>query len=236
MLASALGRHVRYRALDDLQQRLLHAFARHVARDRRVVALAADLVDLVDVHDAALRPLHVVVGVLQQLHDDVLDVLAHVARFGERGCVGNRERHVQQLGEGLGEQGLAGTGRAQQQDVDVVTGEARVDALVVVVHSHGEDLLGSLLADDVLVEDGLDLGRLGGRRTTRMRLVLLDLLVDDVVAQAYALVTDVDGGPCDEFLYFLLRLSAEGATQVAILTVITASIHVKPQRAKAAAA
>ena len=39
---------------------------RDVARDRRVVALARDLVDLVDVDDAALRALDVVVGVLQQ--------------------------------------------------------------------------------------------------------------------------------------------------------------------------
>ena len=53
-------------AFDDLEQRLLHALAGDVARDRRVVALARDLVDLVDVDDAALRALDVVVGVLQQ--------------------------------------------------------------------------------------------------------------------------------------------------------------------------
>jgi hypothetical protein len=67
VLAAALGRHARRRALDDLQQRLLHALAGDVAGDRRVVALARDLVDLVDVDDAALRLLDVVVGVLQQL-------------------------------------------------------------------------------------------------------------------------------------------------------------------------
>jgi hypothetical protein len=55
MLAAALRRHVGDRAFHDLQQRLLHALARHVAGDRRVVGLAADLVDLVDVDDAALR-------------------------------------------------------------------------------------------------------------------------------------------------------------------------------------
>ncbi len=65
VLAPALGRHVGDRALDDLEQRLLHALTRHVARDGGVVALAADLVDLVDVDDAALRALDVVVGVLQ---------------------------------------------------------------------------------------------------------------------------------------------------------------------------
>ena len=55
MLAAALRRHVGDRPLEDLQQRLLHALAGDVARDRRVVGLARDLVDLVDVDDAALR-------------------------------------------------------------------------------------------------------------------------------------------------------------------------------------
>jgi hypothetical protein len=61
----------------------------HVSRDGWVVALAADLVDLVDVDDAALRPLHVVIGVLEELHDDVLDVLTDVARLRERRGVGD---------------------------------------------------------------------------------------------------------------------------------------------------
>ena len=56
MLAAALGRHRCGGALDDLEQRLLYAFAAHVARDGRVVAaLARRLVDLVDVDDAFFR-------------------------------------------------------------------------------------------------------------------------------------------------------------------------------------
>jgi len=43
--------------------------------------LRADLVDLVDIDDAALRPLDIVVGRLQQLQDDVLDIFADVAGF-----------------------------------------------------------------------------------------------------------------------------------------------------------
>src|SRR4029077_955443 len=42
-----------------------------VAGDRRVVGFAGDLVDLVDVDDATLRALDVVIGRLQQLQDDV---------------------------------------------------------------------------------------------------------------------------------------------------------------------
>jgi len=54
MLASALRRNIRDRALDDLQQRLLHALAGDVARNGGILALAGDLVDLVNVDDAAL--------------------------------------------------------------------------------------------------------------------------------------------------------------------------------------
>ena len=145
-------------AFHDLQQRLLHALARHVARDRRVVGLAADLVDLVDVDDAALRPLDVVVGVLQQLQDDVLDVLADVAGFGQRRRVGHRERHVEDARQRLGEQRLAAAGRADQQDVrlgelDVVVLGRVVEPLVVIVHGDRQHALGVVLADHVAIED-----------------------------------------------------------------------------------
>src|SRR6185312_6140479 len=117
VLAPALRRNGGDRAFDQLQQRLLYTLAGDVAGDRGVVRLAGDLVDLVDVDDARLCLLDVVVALLQQLLDDVLDVLTDVARFGERGRIGDRERHVQQARERLGEQRLAAAGRADQQDV-----------------------------------------------------------------------------------------------------------------------
>ena len=92
VLAAALRRHRRDRSLEDLQQRLLDSLARHVARDRRVVRLARDLVDLVDVDDPGLGLLDVEVGGLNQLQEDVLDVLADVTRLGQRRGVGDRER------------------------------------------------------------------------------------------------------------------------------------------------
>ena len=164
VLAAALRRHVGDRALEDLEQRLLHALARDVAGDRGVLVLARDLVDLVDVDDALLALLDVAAGRLQQLEDDVLDVLADVAGLGERRGVDDRERHREQPGQRLGEQRLAGAGRADQQDVrlgqlDVVLAAllADLDPLVVVVDRDRELLLGLLLADHVLVEELLDL-------------------------------------------------------------------------------
>src|SRR6202041_2035181 len=106
MLAATLRGNRGNRAFHDLQQRLLHALARYVAGDRRIVGLAADLVDLVDIDDAALRALDIVVGRLQQLQDDVLDVLADIPGFGQRRRIRHRERNVEDARQRLRQQRL----------------------------------------------------------------------------------------------------------------------------------
>ena len=95
MLAAALGRDARHGPFNELEEGLLHTLARNVAGDGGVFRFPADLVDLVDVHDAPLGALDVVVRVLEKLEDDVLNVFAHVARLGEGGGVGDGERHVE---------------------------------------------------------------------------------------------------------------------------------------------
>src|SRR5258708_26571409 len=40
VLPAALRRHARHRSLNDLQQRLLHAFAGYISRDRWIIRLA----------------------------------------------------------------------------------------------------------------------------------------------------------------------------------------------------
>ena len=59
------------------------ALSRNIPCDRGVLILATDLIDLVYINDSQLATLHVAVGGLQQLQDDVLYILAHVAAFGE---------------------------------------------------------------------------------------------------------------------------------------------------------
>jgi hypothetical protein len=217
MLATALGRHAGDGAFDQLEQGLLHALARDVARDRRVLALARDLVDLVDVDDAGLRLLDVVIALLQQLLDDVLDVLAHITGFGQRGGVGDRERHIQEPSQGFGQQRLARTGGAHQQDVglgqlDVIVLAALLDALVVVVHRHRQGFLGTRLTHDVLIQHVHDLARLG-QVAARAGGLLLELFADDVIAQLDAFVADEHARARDQLADLVLALAAEGAVQ-----------------------
>ena len=223
VLAAPLRRHGGGRALEDLEEGLLHPLAGDVAGDRRVLALAGDLVDLVDVDDARLGLLDVVVGSLDELEEDVLDVLADVAGLGQGRRVGDREGDVEHLRQRLGEIGLATAGRADEEDVglgdvDVVgvlladRGLTRLDALVVVVDRDGERLLRDVLADDVLLEEVEDLARLGELVEPQLAR-LRELLLDDLVAEVDALVADVDTRAGDELLDLLLRLATEGALQ-----------------------
>jgi len=147
---------------------------RDIPGDRGVFTLAGDLVDLVDVDDAALGLVHIHIRLLQQPQQDVLHVFTDVARFGERGGIRHRKRHIKQFGQGLGQQGLAAAGGADQQDVGFVQpGGGAIDlaiaialpgqALVVVVDSHGEHFLGLLLAHHLGIEKRFDLQGLGNR-------------------------------------------------------------------------
>src|SRR5204862_8025541 len=92
----------------------------------------------------------------------------------------------------------------------------RVDALVVVVHRDGEGLFRLLLADHVLVQHVLDLGRRGDLGDRLGDLALL-VLRQDLVAEGDALITNVDRRAGNELPDRVLRLAAEGAAEVLIV-------------------
>src|SRR5690625_583630 len=220
VLAPSLGRHRGHSALDQLQQGLLHSLTGDIPSDGGIVGLARDLVDLVDVDNAHLGLFHIVVALLQQFLNDVLDILADIARLGEGGGIGDGKGHVQQPGQGFGQQGLATAGGPDHQDVAlaqlhlVLAGSTAVaQALVMVVDRHRQDLLCPLLADDVLVEDFLDFLGAGQALRSASLAGLLDFLADDVIAQVDALVADEDGRACDQLADFVLALATEGAVQ-----------------------
>src|SRR3546814_1520018 len=90
---------MRNRSFDDFQQRLLNAFAGNIASDRGAVALARDLIDLVDIDDALLRFFDVAVCGLQKFGDDAFDIFADIAGLGQRGGVDHDERSEEHTSE-----------------------------------------------------------------------------------------------------------------------------------------
>src|SRR5882762_3988994 len=217
MLAAALRGHRRNGPFHDLEECLLHALARDVAGDRRIVGFAADLIDLVDIDDAALRPLDIVVGVLQKLQNDVLDVLADITCFGQGGGVRHRERNVEDTRQSLSEERLAAAGGTHQQDVrfrqlDFARFACVIDPFVMIVDGDGQYLLGVALADHRIVEHLEDFGR---RRHALARLHERGLvfLVHNFRAQFDAFIADEHGRARNQLADLVLALSAEGAIE-----------------------
>lgn len=154
-------------AFHDLQQGVLHALAGSGLDPGRFPGAGLELVDLVDEDDAAPGPLRVAAGLFQQAQQDGLDLLADVLGLGQGGGVGGDEGHLQEAGEGLAQQGLAGAGGADDEDVALVQAHRLAgggELAVVGVDRHRQHALGLFLADDVLVEvfdDGAGGGVLG---------------------------------------------------------------------------
>jgi hypothetical protein len=67
-----------------------------------------------------------------------------------------------------------------------------------------------LLANNVLVEFFENTPWSGKRLKLFLRFVVDELFMENVVTKLNTLVADVDTWSCYEFLYFLLRFSAEG--------------------------
>jgi hypothetical protein len=160
--------------------------------------------------------------VLEQPQEEVLHVLADVARFRDRRGVADGEGDLELAGERPGQQGLAAARRPDQQHVrlvelDLAVADIAVEQpLVVVVHRHRQVLLRPILADHVLIEVFLDIPRLG--RLLDAGAAAADLpavLLDDVVAQFHALRTDEHVvRPLDQGIRLIPGAPAEAADRL----------------------
>ena len=188
-----------------------------------------------------MPPLGFGLGGLEQLEQDVLDILAHIARFGQRGGVGDGEGNIEDLGQGLREQRLAGAGRPDQQNIALLQfhiAAGRVDALVVVIDGDRQAALGPLLPDDILAEDPVDLFGFRHecalpRLLTRDAVRLLLFAADNVIAQIDAVQADAAMHAEDQFLDLFARLAAQHTAAIdpvesPLTTVVPPAFIVRP--------
>ena len=148
--------------------------------------------------------------------------------LGQRRGIGKREGHVENFRQRLRQQGLAGSRRADQQDIRFLQldfarrgGRRRPalpheNALVVVINRDGEFFLGLALADYVLIEPFFELLRLRQmeyRRVGFFRAVFFE----NRVANRNALIANVGfrivAGRRDQLPDDLLVLMAERASE-----------------------
>ena len=221
MLSPALRRNTGNGAFQHFQQSLLHAFARNIACNGSVLALASDFINLIDIDDAALRAFHIVIRRLQELHDDVFHILPDITGFRQSGRVSNGKGNIQHFGHCLCEQRLPGTGRADEQDVaflklyGVLLQPAAQDAFIVVVDGNRENLFCSLLANHVLIKICLDLHGLResvkdqGQPVVARNRTLFKPRADDTHAHAHAIVTDITAVSGNQPVHLRLRFPAK---------------------------
>ena len=242
VLPSAVGRHVGDRSFQDLQQRLLHALAADIPGNGWIFAAAGDLIDLIHIDDPPLRPFHVVVRRLNEPQENVFHILAHISGLGQGRGIRNGKGHVQRPCQRLCQRCLSHTGGTQQQHIAFaqlrIGLAAVINALIVIIHRHGQGDLCFVLSDDVFIQlffDFTGCRQLFGdlrfcslfRRLTpafRRRA----LLVQQRFAQINTLVADIDAGTGDQTLHFPLPLSAKGAAHLTTVFFVIRQISSPP--------
>src|SRR5947209_2253084 len=117
MLSSALRWHQYIGPFEQFQHSLLYAFTTYIPGDGRIVAFPCNLVYFIDIDDTTFRSRYVVVAYLEQSGKDALHIFTNIAGFCKHGGVNDRERYVQQLGDGFGQQGLTGARFAYHDDI-----------------------------------------------------------------------------------------------------------------------
>ncbi len=91
-----------------------------------------------------------------------------------------------------------------------------IDALIVVVNSHGKRLLGILLSDNILIQNRPNI--LWLRNILQLNFhIFAELFLNDLIAELYTFIADVDAGTCNEFSDLFLGLAAKRTFQLAFV-------------------
>ena len=234
MFPSPLGRHIGHRPFQDLQQSLLDPFPGYIPGNGRILGLPGDLVDFIDINDAPFGPFNVIICILDQPEQDVLHIFPYITGLCEAGGIRNGEGDFQDLGQGLGQKGLAAACRSQHQDIGflqfhiLVMPLFIVDPFVVVVDCHRQGPFGVFLSDDIFVQDSLDFLGFGQLCESFFRRPL-QVFFQHFIAQGNTLITDEHIMSGDQFLYLALLFPAERTGIVRSLqTIFIIVTHLKP--------
>ena len=117
MFTAAFRRDVGDGSLENFEQSLLDAFAGNITGNRGIALGAGNLVELVDVDDTEFGETLVIVGGLIEADEDVFDILTDIAGLGQHGGIGDGKGHLQEFGQGAGDEGFSGSGGTDQEDI-----------------------------------------------------------------------------------------------------------------------
>ncbi len=101
-LRPPLGGTLAIGPFDDFQEGLLDSFSGDIAGDGDVAGGLADLIDLIDIDDAHFGSGDVVIGSLDKAEDDVFDIFADIAGFGQGRRIGDGKGNIEDVRQGCG--------------------------------------------------------------------------------------------------------------------------------------
>ena len=213
-------------AFKNFQQSLLNTLARYIACNGRVFALAGNFIDLIDVYNALLCALNIIVAGLQKLEQNVFNILADITRFRECGCIRNGKRNVKHLCKRFRKQGFAAAGRSEHDDIALAEFGIRlcflgINAFVVVIYRNSKCALCMILADNVIVEGFYDVNgfRQFVRSFRRIRIGKGRLLFKNFPAELNAFVANVNARAGKDTIYLIAAFSAKRAFDCIVVTV-----------------
>src|SRR5699024_5747653 len=132
-----------------------------------------------------------------KLLDDALDVLADIAGLGQRRGIDHDERHFQAARQRFRQQRLAGAAWPDQQyvafgNLDRIVAAIMRNALVVIVNSDSQNLLGLFLPDHILIELRVNLARLR-QLTHGIRAGTAEFMLEQINAITHAKLANISG-------------------------------------------
>ena len=201
LLACVVHRHMHRGALEDLEQRLLHAFSGDVARHGGVV--------------------HIAVGRLNEPTQHRFHVVAHIASLGERRGVDDDKRHLHGLCQRLRQKRLARPGRAYHNNIALLKFYAvvilrRHYPFIMIINGYGQDLLCIFLSDHIIVQKLFDFHRLQEIDVQLLfHRIFFILFFYNIRAYFHAFVTNINACRTrNQFLYLLLPFIAKRASDI----------------------
>ena len=165
MLASTLRRNINHGTFQEFQQSLLYTFATHITRDRRIIALAGYLINLINEHNSPFCCSHIIISNLQQTRQDAFNVFTHITCFSKHSGINNGERNIQHLSYCTRQQGFTCTGTTNHDDITLFDFYTifilwLLQTLVVVIYSDSQIALSLILTDDIFIQVFFDFYRL----------------------------------------------------------------------------
>ena len=95
----------------------VHSLTGDIPGDGYIFGTFGNLINLININDANLSFLHIVICRLQQTYQNIFNIIADITRFRQRRRITDRKGNIQFFGQNPGQQCLARTSRPDQQNI-----------------------------------------------------------------------------------------------------------------------